>query len=425
MINNSLRLTAGFLVSVLLVSTIPAETLAVDDKSASETVTYMPEEVYNFSAGAVSVMNETVVLDIDNDDTILADKETGVTEYDTPTVSEPDASGENTEPETPVEDSEEIPEETPEVAEPVNPFANIAIANKINNYLNVREEPNSDSASLGKMYKNNAAIVLEDLGDWYKVTSGNLTGYIAAKYVTVGDATVCKSVATITAKITTNSLRLRKKASTDAGIYTLLGKGAKVTVLDDSTEGWLKVKYKSYTGYVSADYADVTITYEYGETKAEEKAHLEAEAAAKKKAEEEAKKKAAAAAAAAAAEKDKYKDPTGKDGQAVIDYALQFVGNKYVWGGESLTKGVDCSGFVMKVYEKFGIKLPHSSYKLRSVGRAVKESDLQPGDIICYRGHVALYIGNGKIVHAANKKDGIKISNNYKYAKVLAIRRVL
>ena len=118
------------------------------------------------------------------------------------------------------------------------------------------------------------------------------------------------------------------------------------------------------------------------------------------------------------AEKDKYKDPTGKDGQAVIDYALQFVGNKYVWGGESLTKGVDCSGFVMKVYEKFGIKLPHSSYKLRKVGKAVKASDLQPG-------HVALYIGNGKIVHAANKKDGIKISNNYKYKKVLAIRRVL
>ena len=79
----------------------------------------------------------------------------------------------------------------------------------------------------------------------------------------------------------------------------------------------------------------------------------------------------------------------------------------------------------MKVYEKFGIKLPHSSYKLRKVGKAVKAADLQPGDIICYSGHVALYIGNGKIVHASNKKDGIKITNNYKYKKVLAIRRVL
>ena len=414
MINKSLRLTAGFLAGVLLFTSTPAEWLAVEDQSVNETVTYMSDEVYNFSAGAVSAMNETIVLDTDDDDTILADKETGVTENDAPVVSEPDAGGETTEPEAPVE----TPEEAPEVVEPVNPFANIAIANKINNYTYVRKNPNADGEVLGKLYKNNAAVVLEDLGDWYKVTSGNVTGYVAAKFVTVGDATVCKKAATITAKSTTNGLRLRKKASTSAGIYTILGKGAKVTVLDDSTEGWLKVKYKSYTGYISADYADITMKYEYGETKAEEKERLKKEEEAKKKAEEEKKKQEQA-------EKDKYKDPTGKDGQAVIDYALQFVGNKYVWGGESLTKGVDCSGFVMKVYEKFGIKLPHSSYKLRSVGKKVKASDLQPGDIICYSGHVALYIGNGKIVHAANKKDGIKISNNYKYKKVITIRRVL
>ena len=413
MINNSLRITAGFLAGIILFSSTPAEWLAVEDTSASETVTYMSDELYYFSAGAVSAMNETIVLDTDDgDDTILADKETGVTENDAPVVSEPDEGGENAE--TP----EEQPDETPEVVVPENPFANIAIANKINNYTYVRKDPNADGEVLGKMYKNNAAIVLENLGDWYKVTSGNVTGYVAAKFVTVGDAEVCKKAATITAKSTTNGLRLRKKASTSAGIHTILGKGAKVTVLDDSTEGWLKVKYKSYTGYISADYADVTIKYEYGETKAEEKARLKKEEEAKKKAEEEKKKQEQA-------EKDKYKDPTSKTGQAVADYAVQFVGNKYVWGGESLTKGVDCSGFVMKVYEKFGIKLPHSSYKLRSVGKKVKASDLQPGDIICYSGHVAIYIGNGKIVHAANKKDGIKISNNYKYKKVLAIRRVL
>ena len=406
MINNNLRLAAGFLAAVVLFSSTPAEWLAVEDDKVNENVTYMSDEVYNFSAGAVSAMNETVVLDTDDDDTILADKETGVTENDTPVVSEPEAGEENTE------------SETPEVVEPVNPFANIAIVNKVNDFLNVREQPNSDSTVLGKLYKNNAAIVVEDLGDWYKVTSGNVTGYVAAKYVTVGDAEVCKKAATITAKITTNSLRLRKKASTSAGIYTLLGKGAKVTVLDDSIEGWLKVKYKSYTGYISADYADVTIKYEYGETKAEEKARLKKEEEAKKKAEEEKKKQEQA-------EKDKYKEPTGKDGQAVVDYAVQFVGNKYVWGGESLTKGVDCSGFIMKVYEKFGIKLPHSSYKLRSVGKKVSASDLQPGDIICYSGHVALYIGDGKIVHAASKKSGIKITNNYKYRKVITIRRVL
>lgn len=409
MINKSLRLTAGFLASALFISSTPAEAFLASTSAGA--TTYISEGTYSFTAGALSAINETVVLKIE-DDSILVDGETGVTENDAPTVSEPEAS-------EPVVDETAPEEETP--AEPVSPYANIAIANNINSYLNVRKEPNSDSESVGKLYKNNAAVVLETVGDWYKITSGNVTGYIAAKYVTVGDEEVCESAATITAKITTNSLRLRKKATTDSGIYTLLGKGQKVTVLNDDTEGWLYVKYKSYKGYISAEYADVTITYEYGETKEEEKAReakekAEAEAAAKKKEEEKKKQESS---------NKTYKDPTGSNGQAVVDYALQFVGNKYVWGGESLTNGVDCSGFIMKVYEKFGIDLPHSSYKLRKVGKKVSASNLQPGDIICYSGHVALYIGNGKIVHASNKKDGIKITNNYKYKKVITIRRVL
>ncbi len=116
---------------------------------------------------------------------------------------------------------------------------------------------------------------------------------------------------------------------------------------------------------------------------------------------------------------------TGVSGQAVADYACQFVGNPYVWGGTSLTDGADCSGFVMSVYAHFGISLPHSSYALRSVGIAVSVSDLQPGDIICYAGHVAIYIGGGAIVHASNATDGIKITYNYAYQTVVAIRRVV
>ena len=114
-------------------------------------------------------------------------------------------------------------------------------------------------------------------------------------------------------------------------------------------------------------------------------------------------------------------NPTG---QSVVNYACQFVGNPYVWGGTSLTKGVDCSGFVMQVYAHYGISLPHSSSALRGVGRGVSYSEAQPGDIICYSGHVAIYLGGGKIVHASNPKDGIKVSTAT-YKKILAVRRVM
>ena len=115
---------------------------------------------------------------------------------------------------------------------------------------------------------------------------------------------------------------------------------------------------------------------------------------------------------------------TSGSGQAVADYACQFVGNPYVWGGESLTNGADCSGFIKAVYAHFGVSLPHSSYSLRSVGRAVSASEMRAGDIVCYDGHVAIYIGGGRIVHASNKKEGIKISPNYAYRTVVAIRRI-
>ena len=112
-------------------------------------------------------------------------------------------------------------------------------------------------------------------------------------------------------------------------------------------------------------------------------------------------------------------------GSSIVDYALQFVGNPYVWGGTSLTNGADCSGFIMSVYAHFGYDLPHSSSALRGVGRGVSYAEAQPGDIICYSGHVAIYIGGGAIVHASNERDGIKISSNAAYTTILAVRRVV
>lgn len=377
MINKGVRLTAGLLVAALLVTTIPADTFAAKN---AESTNYITGTSYSFSAGAHSAINETVVLEDTTDDTLYA----GVEEN-----------------------------EAPVVAEPVNPYANIAIAN-VNEYLNIRAAASSDAEVLGKLYVKGAATVLETLDGWYKVTSGSVTGYVHADYVIVGDEATCKAASQRIGTVNTDTLRLRKEASTESGVRTLLSAGNKVTVIDESIEGWLKVQYKSYTGYVSADYVSVETVYSYAESKAEEAARKEAErAAAAKKNNNK-----------TSSSNKKYNAPAGVSGQSVVDYAVQFVGNPYVWGGTSLTKGADCSGFVMKIYEAFGVSLPHSSYKLRSVGYSVSASDVQPGDIICYSGHVAIYMGDGKIVHASNRKDGIKISNNWQYKKVLAIRRI-
>lgn len=376
------RLTAGLLVAALLVTTVPAETFAAKN---AESANYITGTTYSFSAGAHSAISETVVLEDTSDNTLYA----GVEENDAPVV-----------------------------AEPANPYANIAIAN-VNEYLNIRSEANPEAEVLGKLYAKGAATVLETLDGWYKVTSGSVTGYVSADYVIVGDEATCKAASQRIGTVSTDTLRLRSEASTEAGVRTLLSVGNQVTVLDESIEGWYQVQYRSYTGYVSADYVSVETVYNYAESREEEAARKEAEAEARRR--EQAKKQQASSSSSS---DRKYEAPAGTNGQSVADYAVQFVGNPYVYGGTSLTRGADCSGFVMKVYEAFGVSLPHSSYSMRKVGYSVSASDVQPGDIICYSGHVGIYIGGGRIVHASNRSEGIKITDNWQYKKVLAIRRI-
>lgn len=389
MINVGVKLTAGLLVATLFVTSIPAEVMAAQPV---ESPSYIVGISDSFSAGAHSAIEETVVLG-DVDDELYAG----------------------------VEDNK-----NPIVAGSANPYANIAIAD-VDEYLNIRAEANENAEVLGKLWDKGAATVIETLDGWYKVVSGEVIGYISAEHVIVGDEETCKEVSVRLGTVNVDNLKLKKSSFDKSGVLTLLSTGSKVTILDESIEGWLKVQYNTYIGFVEAGCVSTETVYEYAESREEEEARLAAEEEARRREEariEEEKRRQEEEQRRQEAANKKYHAPAGVSGQSVVDYAVQFVGNPYVWGGESLTNGADCSGFVMKVYEAFGVDLPHSSYYLRSVGYAVSASEVQPGDIICYSGHVAIYMGNGKIVHASNRKDGIKISNNWQYTKVLAIRRI-
>ena len=382
------RLTAGVLVGALLVTMLPTAAKADGIQGVTGCVTGAG---IHFSAGAHATISETVVLK-DEEETLASD----VTENEAPVVAEPEVT----------------PEE-----EVVSEYANVAIA-QVEIYLNVRAEANAQAEVLGKLYNNNAAFVLETVDGWYKVTSGNVTGYISSDYVVVGNEDLCKRNSKRIGTVTTDALKFRAQASLDSEVYTLITEGKQITILDETIPGWYQVTDGNYTGYISSEFVTAETRYTYAESKEEEAARLAAEAEARRQEEERWRQQQAQSRP-----QQSYNPPAGSDGQALADYACQFIGNPYVWGGESLTNGADCSGFVKAVYAQFGVSLPHSSYSLRSVGYAVNEWEMVPGDIVCYSGHVGIYIGDGKIVHASNREDGIKISY-YNYRTPVAIRRI-
>ncbi|MCI8482939.1 MAG: SH3 domain-containing protein [Lachnospiraceae bacterium] len=307
-------------------------------------------------------------------------------------------------------------------------YDDIAIA-QVDNYVNVRSAASEDGEVLGKLYNNSACTVLGTEGDWYKIHSGNVEGYIKAEFLVLGDAELAKSVGHRVADVTTETLNVRSDSSTEAELLGQVPQGEELSVVEEK-DGWVKVAIEEGDGWVSSDFVDCSTHYVVAESKEEEEARLKKEEEERKAAEAAAARKAAQQSSGSSSSSSNggggrsYAPPSGGNGQAVANYACQFVGNPYVYGGTSLTNGADCSGFVMSVYAAFGVSLPHSSSALRGVGYGVSTDAMQPGDIICYSGHVAIYIGNNTIVHASTAATGIKYTSPANYKTILAVRRI-
>lgn len=369
--------------------------------------------------------------------------------------------------ETPTEETTtEAPTEEETTKEPS--FYDTIAMSQVDNYVNVRTAPNTDSEIVGKIYNNCAATIVGVEGDWYKIVSGNCEGYIKAEFFVTGEEAEAVAIQSrnVYAKVTTPVLNVRAGQGTDSELLTQLQEGSKCDVIQYG-DGWVYIDVDTdIQGWVSMDYVDISVEFDTAITLEEERAKLEEErrrAEEAARAEEEARKAAEAERIAReqreaeeaqrreqeeqqrqeqAQQQQQQADQAAQDAlnsnsdsatamrNAIVAYALQFVGNPYVYGGTSLTNGTDCSGFTKSVYAHFGYTLNRTSRDQSANGVSVGIYDVIPGDLLFYSnggrgiGHVALYIGNGQIVHAATPSQGICVGNAY-YRTPICARRVI
>ncbi len=363
----------------------------------------------------------------------------------------------------PVVEPTTVPEETQQPAETTvaeteksvqteepSIFDTIAVS-RVTDYVNVRSMPNTDGEIVGKIYDGCAATILEVVDDWYRIESGSVKGYIKAEFFVTGEEAeaLAAELATEFGVVNTVTLRVRAEANLESDCIDMVAEGAEF-VVEEEKDGWgLIALDNDAKGWVSLEFLDTRIEFDTAISIEEELAKLEEQRLAAERAEEARRRANEAAAAANNANQSPAPSSTPASSpaspsepvqsaasvsevssslrEAIVTYALQFEGNPYVYGGNSLTNGTDCSGFVKLIYAEFGYGLERrASYQYKYNGTQIPVDQLRPGDLVFYGSgeveHVGLYIGNGQIIHASTSRTGIIIANLYYRTPYGAVR---
>lgn len=269
----------------------------------------------------------------------------------------------------------------------------IAIAN-VSDHLNIRKEPGTDKPIAGNLVKNGGLNVLkaDDGSGWTKVKSGKVTGYVSSEFIITGEKAkeLAKKYAKLVATANTGGLNVREEPSVDSRILTQIAEGEELVVEDELVveygsehSKWVKVSYDNESGYVAKEYVNLSYALEK----------------------------------ASSIEAIIYGEGVSNTRVNLVSKAKTYLGGRYVWGGTTLGRGVDCSGYTQALYRLYGVSIPRTSQAQSNGGRSISSSQLKPGDLVFYGpskysiNHVAMYIGNGQVIHASNQRSGIKISN--------------
>jgi len=295
---------------------------------------------------------------------------------------------------------------------PMPGFTNIGIADVASNLM-IRSGPGEGKKILGKLPKDGGCDILEsdDGSGWTKISSGKITGYVKTEYLITGSKAteLAKKVGNYVAvaNIKDKGLNVRKEATKDSDIVDQIAYGEELLVLDamvvsygEEYNKWVQVSLdgegeNGQVGYVAKEFVDLSYSLKK----------------------------------AVSIEELDFGTGVSSLRANLVNYAKQFLGNRYDWGGTSLNNGVDCSGFTMRVYEKYGHYIPRNSRSQAGSGTTISSSKLKPGDLVFYGksgyiSHVAIYIGNSKVIHASNPRDGIKISNMYYRNPIKCVRYI-